>query len=94
MFHARGEHGRLLAAYADAAVLVRWSLATGATLGGATTFEAELRDAHPILIRHRPLTIALRFGAHEWRWELTDLHVDDRALQGRASGQPVVFPMR
>ena len=92
MFHARGDRGRLLAVYADAAALASWTATTGDTIGGATRFEARITRSHDLLLRYRPLTIGLRFGDHEWRWLLDDLRVSDGTLQAMAQGAPVVFP--
>ena len=94
MFHASGTQGRLLALYAEAAQLGAWTLATGETIGGATTFDAAITHEHDLLLRYRPMAIALTFGAHEWRWTLTALQVRDGRLRATATGEPVVFPRR
>ena len=95
MFHARGDRGRLLVVYAEAATLRAWSCTTGDTLGAVTRFEAAIQRSHEYLLRQRPLTIALQFGAVEWRWTLRDdLHVHDGTLRATAIGAPVVFRVR
>jgi hypothetical protein len=91
MFQARGAAGRLLAGYAEVARLAAWDATTGETLGGATRIQAEIvGDPHPVLIRCRPLTVALSFERCEWRWTLDSLELQDGRLYGRAMGQPVI----
>lgn len=93
MFQAQGDRGRLVAVYAQAATLGPWSASCGETLGRVTRFQAQVRASSDLLLRHRPLVIALPFGAHEWRWTLDDdLHVSDGTLHARSHGAPVVYP--
>lgn len=90
MFQATGAEGRLLLSYAVAARLGAWSCSTGLELGSDTSVSAALRWQHQIYIAGRPLTLGLRFGAHEWRWQVRYLQVQDDRLQVKAMGAPVV----
>ena len=90
MLQARGTRGRLLAVYAEAALLGAWRWSVGETLGTVTEFEAVALRVHPVLSRYRPLVIALAFGDYEWCWTLRDVQLDDGQLRGSAVGAPVV----
>ena len=94
MFQAEGQRGRILAVYAEAATLGAWRVTAGEELGGASRFEARILWQHDLLLRHRPLTIALAVGGAEWRWQLESLSVSDSTLRGRALGAPVVSQAR